>query len=194
MNISFEIQENQQDWIFSEEFLRESASMHNGYDERQDKENRYKTIWFIEDLAKKIESVKQNRKIVSAASVFFHRFYAFHSFKNFNRFKMAIACFFLASKVEECVVKLKDIIHAYYSLKKLNPSEADVRELNKDILKNERILLSSLNFDLNIIHPYNILMGKLKDFRNFVDNWSERKDDIVQTSINFLNDRLDIFF
>lgn len=37
---------------------------------------------------------------------------------------MAIACFFLASKVEECVVKLKDIIHAYYSLKKLNPSEA----------------------------------------------------------------------
>lgn len=59
MNIlSFEIQENQQDWIFSEEFLRDSASIHDGYNERQEKENRYKTIWFIEDLSKKIERLK----------------------------------------------------------------------------------------------------------------------------------------
>lgn len=42
--------------------------------------------------------------------VYFHRFYMFHSFKQFPRYVTACCCLFLAGKVEETPKKCKDII------------------------------------------------------------------------------------
>ena len=88
---------------------------------------------------------------------------------------MAIACFFLASKVEECVVKLKDIIHAYYSLKKLNPSEAvsvNICPLVSLIIYNNYIKLqSNLFIDLNYItiflNYFHFITPKIINHRKF---------------------------
>eukprot|EP00597_Dinobryon_sp_UTEXLB2267_P006808 CAMPEP_0170096614 /NCGR_PEP_ID=MMETSP0019_2-20121128/28703_1 /TAXON_ID=98059 /ORGANISM="Dinobryon sp., Strain UTEXLB2267" /LENGTH=454 /DNA_ID=CAMNT_0010318663 /DNA_START=199 /DNA_END=1563 /DNA_ORIENTATION=+ len=178
------------DWIFSKEFLDNSPSRHDGLSAEKETSFRYKTVWFIEDLAQKLEGAERirNRKVVSTACVFFHRFYAFHSFAKFKRFQMSLACFFLACKVEECPLKLKDIVHAYYLLSQTsNPSESDVRELNKTVLICERILLQTLNFDLNILHPYSICIGKIKELRNnFVD--TSTREMMMQTCFNFVND------
>jgi hypothetical protein len=42
--------------------------------------------------------------------VYFHRFYMFHSFRQFPRYVTACCCLFLAGKVEETPKKCKDII------------------------------------------------------------------------------------
>lgn len=48
--------------------------------------------------------------------VYYHRFYMFHSFKQFPRYVTACCCLFLAGKVEETPKKCKDIIKIARSL------------------------------------------------------------------------------
>ena len=40
---------------------------------------------------------------------------------------MALACFFLACKVEECPLKLKDVVHAYFVLNRSTAVSETVR-------------------------------------------------------------------
>ena len=110
------------DWIFSEAFLQESASCKDGIELEQERAQRHKTVWFMEDMAKELKNY--HRKALTCALIFFHRFYTFHSFTAYNRFRLGVACLFLASKVEECPFKLKDIISAYHNLKRAFPTEA----------------------------------------------------------------------
>jgi hypothetical protein len=88
---------------------------------------------------------------------------------------MALACLFLASKVEECPVKLKEVVTTYFSLKRAEFTEAQHKELHKQILIFERILLCTLNFDLNVTLPYTSCMLKIKEFKNQLTDCSQVK-------------------
>ena len=112
-----------EEWIFTETFLRQSASRQDGISFEKENNLRSKTIWFLEDVGKQFNQ-KINRKVISCACTFFHRYYAFHSFQAYNRFNLALACLLLASKVEECPMKLKDIVSTYNILKRSSPTEA----------------------------------------------------------------------
>eukprot|EP01031_Cornospumella_fuschlensis_P034871 gene34871-42227_t len=57
-----------------------------------------------------------DRKIMSTAAVYFHRFFMFHSFTSDNRYPVALACIFLASKVEERPIKLKEVVAAFNAI------------------------------------------------------------------------------
>lgn len=102
------------EWLFSEKLLRDSCQL----PWEKQMEILFKTIWFLEDIGKYL---KCNRRIVSTASVYFHRFFVFHSFYTNDRFDVALACLFLASKVEEWPVKLDILISARFSLRSPNP-------------------------------------------------------------------------
>ena len=64
---------------------------------------RVKTCRFIEEAAK---CLKFPRIATSTAMVFFHRFYAKHSFQDHDRFEVAVAALLLAGKTEEYPKKL----------------------------------------------------------------------------------------
>jgi cyclin T len=91
--------------------------------------------------------------------VFYHRFFAFKSYEDHDRFNIATTALFLASKVEETPRKLKDVVtEAYKTQYKGTPvPEPESRELyerKEKVLISERILLQTLGFDLSIEHPY----------------------------------------
>jgi hypothetical protein len=112
-------------WIFSEKLLRSSCEKEYGWEKQM--EMRYKTTWFLEDLGKYLQC---NRRIVSSASVYFHRFFVFHSFQTNDRFDVALACLFLASKVEEWPIKLDVLVSAKFCLQSPNaPSETVSKKL-----------------------------------------------------------------
>lgn len=48
----------------------------------------------------------------ATACVYFHRFFMYHSFKEYNRYLTALGCLFLAGKVEETPKKCKDLIQS----------------------------------------------------------------------------------
>jgi len=115
--------------------------------------------------------------------VFFHRFYAVHSFKDHDRFEVAVACLLLAAKTEESPKKLVSVIQECFRLKHLSSKkskEALAKEgievndkgyldgkckefyrLKERILLLERVILHTIGFELSISHPY-IHFGKVK--------------------------------
>lgn len=64
---------------------------------------RRKTCRFIEEAGRQL---KFHRIAISTAEVFFHRFYAKHSFSDHERFEVAVAAILLAGKTEETPRKL----------------------------------------------------------------------------------------
>mmetsp|Transcript_10620 Transcript_10620/g.10263 ORF Transcript_10620/g.10263 Transcript_10620/m.10263 type:complete len:247 (-) Transcript_10620:385-1125(-) len=176
------------EWIFSLDQLQDTPSRRDGILTDQEALYREKIAWFIEELGK---DIKCDRLVVSTGLVLFHRFYCFQSFKQHNRFVIAVACLFLASKVEECPKKLRDIIHAYFTLRvKYNghpPTELEVVEFPNRILLSERLVLQTLCFDLQIIHPYKLALDKIKDkLKVYIP--SDLRQSFHQNAVNFMND------
>ncbi|KAK4799750.1 hypothetical protein SAY86_025115 [Trapa natans] len=98
---------------------------------------------------------------------------------------------FLAGKVEETPRPLKDVILVSYEIiHKKDPAAAqrikqkEVYEQQKElILLGERVVLATLNFDLNIYHPYKPLVEAIKKFK-------VAQNTLAQVAWNFVNDGL----
>ncbi|KAG7352184.1 cyclin-like protein [Nitzschia inconspicua] len=81
---------------------------------KEDEIKRRKTCRFIEEAGRVL---KLPRVAISTAEVFFHRFYAKHSFQDHDRFEVAVAAIVLAAKTEEAPKKLNNVIQECFKLK-----------------------------------------------------------------------------
>lgn len=169
-----------QDWIFSKAYIEELNATEeiNGVMGRR-KEFISKTIWLMEDITK---SLNLDRKVMTTAAVYFHRFFIFHTFNDQKRLPVAVACLFLASKVEEKPIKLRDIVQGFYTVYKKTPE----LDFPKQVLLAERILLNTLGFELNVAHPLMVCGAKLKDLRAYATDETNKL--IYQAAVNFIND------
>ena len=120
--------------------------------------------------------------------VFFHRFFAVHSFADHDRFEVAVACLLLAAKTEESPKKHKDVIQVCWYLKTQSAKKTasskggtspvvgasdgkdqpslDVKgkeylKLKERILLLERVVLHTIGFELSVNHPYKFLMDQV---------------------------------
>jgi len=175
------------DWIFPREFIDNPRGENpDGNRISKERDDRSRTIWFMEDLSK---ALHMERRVLSTASVYFHRFFLFHSFERQNRFHVAVACLFLAGKVEERAFKLKDLVHGYFVVRwphNQRPDETKMKEMQKSVILAERLILQALNFDLNVMQPYSYLQTKMKEWKNYTTDESRRA--LLQTAVNFMND------
>lgn len=83
--------------------ISQLPSLKDGFTVEQETTTRRKTCRFIEEAGRQL---RFHRIAVSTAMVFFHRFYAKHSFKDHDRFEVAVAAILLAGKTEETPRKL----------------------------------------------------------------------------------------
>jgi cyclin T len=95
----------------------------------------------------------------------------------------------LACKVEETPKKLKDIILTSYYIRNKKSKILDVEskeyvQTKEKLLQTERVLLSTLSFDLKLVHPYKFLLQYVKKYD------SENQTGLAQTGWNFINDSL----
>lgn len=145
---------------------------------------RRKTCRFIEEAGRVL---RLPRVAISTAMVFFHRFYAKHSFQEHDRFEVAVAAIVLAAKTEESPKKLNTVIMECHKLKTrgmqagrisqqktgsavpvpptnitLDPKGEEFSKLKERILLLERVILHSIGFELSIDHPYKFLVEQIK--------------------------------
>jgi len=122
---------------------------------------------------------------IATGMVFFHRFYAKHSFKEHDRFEVAVSCILLAAKTEESPKKLSKVIVECYALKNgvrgavrvssssasssadrnkgmLDTKGQEYAQLKERILLLERVILHTIAFELSIDHPYKFLVDQCK--------------------------------
>ncbi|KAG7266308.1 hypothetical protein CRUP_015152 [Coryphaenoides rupestris] len=118
--------------------------------------------------------------------IYFHRFYMFHSFKQFPRYVTGGCCLFLAGKVEETPKKCKDIIKTARSLLNDIQFAQFGDDPKEEVMVLERILLQTIKFDLQVEHPYQFLLRYAKQLKG--DKNKVQK--LVQMAWTFVNDSL----
>lgn len=118
--------------------------------------------------------------------VYFHRFYMFHSFKEFHRLVTAACCLFLAGKVEETPKKCKDIIKTFRSMLTDAQFSHFGDDPKEEVMTLERILLQTIKFDLMVEHPYAYLLK----FAKLVKGDKSKVQKMVQMAWTFINDSL----
>lgn len=162
--------------------ISQLPSLKDGMTLKEEAMKRRKTCRFIEEAGRVL---KLPRVAIATAIVFFHRFYAKHSFQEHDRFEVAVACIVLAAKTEESPKKLNLVIDECHKLKvrgmqagristggaspssppppsAMDPKGEDFMKLKERILLLERVILHTIGFELSIDHPYKFLVELIK--------------------------------
>uniref|UniRef100_A0A671QDF0 Cyclin-K n=1 Tax=Sinocyclocheilus anshuiensis TaxID=1608454 RepID=A0A671QDF0_9TELE len=170
-------------WYWDKKDLAHTPSQSDGMDPATEARYRREGARFIFDVGTRLGL---HYDTLATGITYFHRFYMFHSFKQFPRYVTGACCLFLAGKVEETPKKCKDIIKTTRSL--LN----DVQfaqfgdDPKEEVMVLERILLQTIKFDLQVEHPYQFLLRYAKQLKG--DKSKVQK--LVQMAWTFVNDSL----
>ncbi|OQR67561.1 cyclin-K-like [Tropilaelaps mercedesae] len=178
-----EIRFKMPNWYYDKQALRETPSFLDGIPNVKEMRYRREGARFIMKVGTKL-----GLKCETTASgiVYFHRFYMFHSFKQFPRFITSCCCLFLAGKVEETPKKCKQIISTaseFLTQKQLETFGDDPKE---EVMTLERILLKTIKFDLQVAHPYHFILRYAKAIHGDRDTIEQ----MVQMAWTFINDSL----
>nr|PNR60368.1 hypothetical protein PHYPA_003161 [Physcomitrium patens] len=164
-----------------------SPSRLDGVDLKKETYFRKKYYIFLQDLGMRL---KVPQVTIATAIVFCHRFFHRQSHAKNDRLIIATACMFLAGKVEETHRPIREVIVFSYHIRfRIDPlakeriEQKEVIEEQKElVLAGERLVLTTLGFDLNIHHPYKPLVAAIKRFK--------AQKTLAQVAWNFVNDSL----
>lgn len=152
-------------WIFSLEEVNNSPSYRDNISSNSEAMHITKGISFMTDVA---TALKFPQITIATASTFVHRFYRFRSLKDDNFYEIAVSSLFLAAKTEETPRRLQEIVKEI--LRKLQIKENLEKENKKWtelIIYYEESILSTLNFDIVLQHPYSYLTNWVKRLKCF---------------------------
>lgn len=170
-------------WYFDKKELRNTPSAQDGIDYKTEMRYRKEGARLIINTGSKMDL---GYNTMATGVVYYHRFYMFHSFKQFPRYVTACCCLFLAGKVEETPKKCKDIIKTARSLLTDQKFATFGEDPKEEVMTLERILLQTIKFDLQVEHPYQYLLKYAKCLKG--DKSKLQK--MVQMAWTFVNDSL----
>ncbi|GAA6077620.1 cyclin-L1-like isoform X2 [Tachysurus ichikawai] len=133
---------------------------------------------------------------MATGQVLFQRFFYSKSFIKHNFEIVAMACLNLASKIEECPRRVRDVINVFHHLKqgagkRSAPLFLDQNYINtkNQVIKSERCVLKELGFCVHVKHPHKMIVMYLQVLE------CEKNQILVQTAWNYMNDalRTDVF-
>ncbi|GFR84914.1 cyclin-L1 [Elysia marginata] len=176
------------------EKLSETPSMHDGLDKEVETDLRVLGCELIQTAG---ILLKLPQVAMATAQVVFQRFYYVKSFIKHNMEVVAMASLVLASKIEECPRRNRDVINVFHHIKQvrnkrtIHPLVLDQHYINlkNQVIKAERRVLKELGFAVHVKHPHKIIVMYLEVLE------STGKRQLVQCAWNFMNDSLrsDVF-
>ncbi|KAL4991286.1 cyclin-like protein [Aspergillus falconensis] len=156
----------QKQWLFTVEELSRSPSQLDGMTVEVENLNRSKGVNFITQVG---IMLKLPQPTLATAAVYLHRFFMRYAIGDkperpgVHPYPIAATSLFLATKVEENVRRMKELVIAVCRVAQKKP-DLVVDEQSKEfwkwrdtILHHEDILLEALCFDLQLEQPYRIL-------------------------------------
>ncbi|KAL2922569.1 Cyclin-T1-4 [Bienertia sinuspersici] len=152
--------------ITREEIERCSPSRKDGIDALHETRLRYSYCAFIQNLGMRLDLPQTT---VGTAMVLCHRFFIRRSHACHDRFLIATATVFLAAKSEETARPLNDVLKA--SCEILHKQDLTIlsymlpidwfEQYRERITEAEQLILTTLNFELSVQHPYDNLTSIL---------------------------------
>ncbi|KAL0414559.1 UNVERIFIED_CONTAM: Cyclin-T1-4 [Sesamum radiatum] len=150
-----------------DEIERCSPSRKDGIDPLQEAHLRYSYCVFLQNLGIRLNLPQTT---IGTAMVLCHRFFVRRSHASHDRFLIATAVLFLASKSEETPRALNDVLRAsceilhkqdFTLLSYMLPIDW-LERYRERITDAEQLILTTLNFELNVQHPYESLTSTLQ--------------------------------
>ncbi|XP_057538632.1 cyclin-T1-4-like isoform X1 [Amaranthus tricolor] len=147
-------------FMSKEEIERCSPSRKDGIDVLHETRLRYSYCGFIHNLGMRLDLPQTT---MGTAMVLCHRFFVRRSHACHDRFLIATAAVFLAAKSEETIRPLNDVLKS--SCEILHNQNFSFYMLSIDwfeqyrerIIEAEQLILTTLNFELSVQHPYDTL-------------------------------------
>lgn len=130
---------------------------------------------------------------MATAQVLFQRFFYSKSFVKYNMLNVAMACLFLAAKIEENCRRIRDVVNVFHHLKQKRmgrpvvPMEymgEEYFKMKASVIKYERFVLKELGFCVHIKHPHKLIIVNLRLLG------LEENTQLVQKAWNYMNDSL----
>ncbi|XP_030548143.1 cyclin-T1-4-like isoform X2 [Rhodamnia argentea] len=149
-----------------DEIERLSPSRKDGIDALRETQLRYSYCAFLQDLGLRLDLPQTT---IGTAMVLCHRFFVRRSHACHDRFLIATAALFLAAKSEETPRPLNNVLRASCEifhkqdisfLSYLLPVDWFERYRER-VTEAEQLILTTLNFELNVQHPYTPLTSTL---------------------------------
>ncbi|KAG1046962.1 hypothetical protein G6F46_012110 [Rhizopus delemar] len=147
-------------WLFTKEDLYDTPSILDGVSFEQEQTGRVKGCHYLLAVGAKLNLPQL---VVVTAITFFHRFFMRQSMKRYHVYDIAATSLFVATKVEECTRRIKDIVIVCAQKAQKN-DKLTLEEDSKDFIKwketllhYEAILLETLCFDLTVQQPHTSL-------------------------------------
>ncbi|KAI0079990.1 cyclin-L1 [Panus rudis PR-1116 ss-1] len=149
--------------------------------------------------------LKQKQVAVATAQILFQRFWYVTSMKQFGIGDIGMGALYLASKLEECPIRIRDLINVYdlllqrasYSLKSTSSNRSSefkyvpmsyfgstFYDLKDALVVAEMQILKRLGFHVNVVLPYGTLVNYLR-----VLGLTSRED-VCTRAWGYLNDAL----
>ncbi|KAA8548616.1 hypothetical protein F0562_000300 [Nyssa sinensis] len=149
-----------------DEIERCSPSRKDGIDALRETHLRYSYCTFLQNLGLRLELPQTT---IGTAMVLCHRFFARRSHACHDRFLIATAALFLAAKSEETPCPLNNVLRASCEIfhkqdltfvSCLLPVDW-FEQYRERVIEAEQMILATLNFELNVQHPYDPLTSIL---------------------------------
>ncbi|XP_058077654.1 cyclin-T1-3-like isoform X2 [Magnolia sinica] len=142
-----------------DEIERLSPSRKDGIDSLRETHLRYSYCAFLQNLGMRLELPQTT---IGTAMVLCHRFFVRRSHACHDRFLIATAALFLAAKSEETPCPLNTVLKASHEIchkqdlaffPYLLPANW-FEQYRERVIEAEQMILTTLNFELNVQHPY----------------------------------------
>ncbi|KAL6207465.1 hypothetical protein ACLB2K_018423 [Fragaria x ananassa] len=174
-------------WYFTKQEIEDSPSRRDGISMKKESHLRSLYCSFLQEIGMKL---KVPQLTISSAMMLCHQFYMRQSHAKNGWQTVATASIFLACKAEDTPRYLNDVVVVAYEMVHKFDSSALHRIRQKEfvnkqkelILVAERLLLSTIGFDLDIQLPYKILVAALKRL--------DLLPDLAKAAWSFVNDWL----
>ncbi|CEI89741.1 hypothetical protein RMCBS344292_04090 [Rhizopus microsporus] len=185
---------NHDQWLFTKEDLYDTPSILDGISFEQEQTDRVKGCHYLLAVGAKLNLPQL---VMVTATTFFHRFFMRQSMKRFHVYDIAATSLFVATKVEECTRRMKDIVTACAQKAQKN-DKLSLEEDSKDfirwketLLHYEVILLETLCFDLtpNLVAAAALLLAShFTTSEKLNENWYESLQDVDASEMHGKND------
>lgn len=190
-------------WLFTAEEIDVTPSRCDGVSSETELLILSRTAQFMQECCRHLMLPQLT---IAVALKLFQRFFMLESMAAHKPPKIAASCLFLACKVQETRMSVKDIIYWTVKVRTRNtadfPDGQDIQEgalgfydEKRAIIDNEREVLRVLNFDITCDHPYKHLWTLnelfLKPARAEAGLPDRRA--VVQSAWNFINDSFRLY-
>ncbi|XP_065863369.1 cyclin-T1-4-like isoform X3 [Euphorbia lathyris] len=185
------LDEDEPVFMSRDEIERHSPSRKDGIDALRETHLRYSYCEFLQNLGLRLELPQTT---VGTAMVLCHRFFVRRSHACHDRFLIATAALFLASKSEETPRPLNNVVRASCEifhkqdmtfLSYILPVDW-FEQYRERVTEAEQMILTTLNFELNVQHPYAPLTSVL-------DKLGFSQSVLVNLALNLVSEGLLLF-